>query len=158
MASTAHNDWPVGRHRLEKLLSMEGGKKIFGFRITTYLRFMTGYKKHTMHTWNTASYDPGISRCIILSSQWRHQQDTIMAAIQYSFFRYINGNFGGNTVNTMKVYATNKRKHANLINRQSFSIRYRRQGIIPLQFTSSFKCVHELLAYVNKFDRTLNRF
>ncbi|XP_062558253.1 uncharacterized protein LOC134223130 [Armigeres subalbatus] len=85
-----------------------------------------------------------------------------MAAIRQSFFQYIDQNFGHDTVHTMKIFATNNKKLANLENRKSFLIKCRRQGVFPAHIVNSFKCVHELLAengpYINKIDRAINRF
>ncbi|XP_062704649.1 uncharacterized protein LOC134286954 [Aedes albopictus] len=85
-----------------------------------------------------------------------------MAANQQSFFRYIDENFGHNTTDAMKAYASYNRKLANLQNQKSFLIMCRRQGVFPAHIVNSFKCVHQLLVengpYINKVDRTINRF
>ncbi|XP_062715754.1 uncharacterized protein LOC134291688 [Aedes albopictus] len=85
-----------------------------------------------------------------------------MAVAQSTFFRYIDENFGHNTVETMKSYATNNKKLAHLESRKSFLVQCRRQGVFPRHIINSFKCVHELLAdngpYINKIDRTIRRF
>ncbi|XP_062705801.1 uncharacterized protein LOC134287623 [Aedes albopictus] len=85
-----------------------------------------------------------------------------MAALQHSFFRYIDENYEHSTADAMKSYASNNKKLANLQNQKSFLIMCRRQGVFPSHIVNSFKCVHQLLAengpYVNKIDRTINRF
>lgn len=83
-------------------------------------------------------------------------------AQRINFFRYIENEYGSETLNHLKAYASSNRKLGNMTSRKQFLVRCRRRGIFPSHIINSFKCVFPLLEqnspYLRKLERSINRF